>query len=241
MKRQKIRKTIILVSFFLFPITIFYFSPVTIVVGARLGIINGSFITFTLLLLTSLFLGRAFCGWVCPGGGIQEACFIANDRKSKGGRYNWIKYFIWVPWISIIVFFAIKAHGYHTIDPFLQTTHGISVAHPVDYVPFYIIVGLITILAFTTGKRGFCHYACWVAPFMVTGTKIRTFFKWPALRLTSDKEKCTSCKKCSTICNMSLDVMNMVQRGSMEDSECILCGICVEVCPKSVIKYVIKG
>jgi len=36
---------------------------------------------------------------------------------------------------------------------------------------------------------------------------------------------------------MSLDVNGMVQGGDMEDSECILCGSCVDVCPEDVIHY----
>ena len=36
---------------------------------------------------------------------------------------------------------------------------------------------------------------------------------------------------------MSLDVNGMVQKRAMESSECILCGTCVDVCPKDVIHY----
>jgi polyferredoxin len=61
-RRQKIRKAIILISFLLFPITINYFSPYIIIDGAAQGIITGSFITFGLLFIVSLFFGRAFCG-----------------------------------------------------------------------------------------------------------------------------------------------------------------------------------
>jgi len=80
--RQKIRKALLLVSFLLFPVTINYFSPYIIMDGASQGIIAGSFITFTLLFFVSLFFGRAFCGWVCPGAGIQEWCFAVNDKKA---------------------------------------------------------------------------------------------------------------------------------------------------------------
>ena len=40
---------------------------------------------------------------------------------------------------------------------------------------------------------------------------------------------------------MSLDVNGMVHAGTMENDECILCGECVDVCPKDVIRYTFSG
>jgi ferredoxin-type protein NapH len=76
-----------------------------------------------------------------------------------------------------------------------------------------------------------------MAPFMVIGTKISNLIRLPALRLKADKDKCVKCKTCTKNCPMSLEVMEMVQRGSMKNSECILCGTCADVCPKDVIRY----
>ena len=36
---------------------------------------------------------------------------------------------------------------------------------------------------------------------------------------------------------MSLEVHEFVKRGDMEDSNCILCGECIEECPRNVIHY----
>jgi ferredoxin len=36
---------------------------------------------------------------------------------------------------------------------------------------------------------------------------------------------------------MSLDVNGMVARADMEDGECILCGTCVDGCPKGAIHF----
>jgi len=235
--RQKIRKAIILISFLLFPITIYYFSPVLIIEGAHEGVITGSLITFAVLFLASLFLGRAFCAWVCPGAGLQEWCFTVNDKKACGGKFNWIKYFIWVPWISLIVVMAILAGGFHTVNPLYQTDKGVSVSEPAAYIIYFFIVGLFVILSFTAGKRAFCHYVCWMAPFMVVGTKIKNFFKWPSLHLEAVSNKCKQCKTCDNNCPMSLEVSKMVESGSMENAECTLCGTCVDNCPKGVIKY----
>ena len=87
-RRQKIRKGLILISFLFFPITIYYLSPVLIVAGAAKGVVTGSFIVFGLMFLVALVLGRVFCGWVCPGAGLQEACFSVRDKEVKKG--NWI-------------------------------------------------------------------------------------------------------------------------------------------------------
>jgi len=237
MKRQNIRKALIFILFLLFPVVMFYLSPMLIIEGASQGIITGSFIAFSLMFIFSLVLGRGFCGWVCPGAGLQEACFRINNKRAKGGKYNWIKYLIWIPWIGIIAFMAIKGGGFRTIDPFFQIESGISIAEPANYIVYYFIIGLITTLSLTVGRRAFCHYGCWMAPFMVIGTKIRHIFRWPGLQLKVNKDRCKNCKTCTKNCPMSLEVNYMVQKGSMRNSECILCGTCVDGCPEKVIKY----
>jgi len=93
-KRQRTRKALLLISLVLFPITIFYFSPYLIIESASQGIINASFVMFVSQFLLSLFLGRLFCGWACPSGGLQECCFAVNDNRARGGKFDWIKYFI---------------------------------------------------------------------------------------------------------------------------------------------------
>jgi ferredoxin-type protein NapH len=82
-----------------------------------------------------------------------------------------------------------------------------------------------------------CHYLCWMALFMIIGRRIRNFFRWPALRLKVDEEKCVDRKLCTKNCPMSLDVMGMVHRRNMGNSECVLCGTCVDLCPKDVLRY----
>jgi polyferredoxin len=62
-KRQRLRKFLALVSFLLFPVTIYYLSPVLPLQGAAEGVLVGSLILFGLLFLASLVAGRAFCGW----------------------------------------------------------------------------------------------------------------------------------------------------------------------------------
>ena len=76
-----------------------------------------------------------------------------------------------------------------------------------------------------------------MAPFMIIGTMIKNAGKWPSLHLTAEKSKCINCKKCTQNCPMSLDVNDMVQKGSMNNNECILCGTCIDNCLKNVIGF----
>jgi polyferredoxin len=221
----------------LFPITIYYFSPQLIMVGAVNGVITGSFIVFLAMLISSVFLGRLFCGYLCPAGGIQECAMLINDKNPKQGWKNKIKYVIWLVWIlGIVVCFIFRKHEI-TVNFFYQTTHGISIANIYDYTIYYGVVFLFFIPAIVFGKRIFCHYFCWMAPFMIIGTKLGNLLHLKRLRLHADKNACVSCHLCNKNCPMSLNVTEMVQKEAMDDNECILCGTCVDHCPKKAITY----
>lgn len=78
MRRQKIRKLILIVSLLLFPVTLYYFSPALIFGAAFSRIINGSFIIFMLMFLLSIPFGRLFCAYLCPVGGTWNAFCAAR-------------------------------------------------------------------------------------------------------------------------------------------------------------------
>lgn len=234
-RRQKTRKTILIISFLLFPATFFYFSPVLIIEGTTAGIITGSFLLFCLLFVSSLFIGRAFCGWVCPGSIIQDYIAEINTRKIKRG--NSIKWIIWVPWILAIVFTAFRNGGYNKIDPLYQTTFGFSINNVFALFVYSGVLMLIVLPAFLIGKRSFCRSICWMAPFMILGRKISNLLNLKALRLAARADLCTDCKFCTKNCPMDLPVNTMVLENNTEKSDCILCGKCVDICKTKAITY----
>ncbi|HSA99328.1 MAG TPA: 4Fe-4S binding protein [Anaerolineales bacterium] len=241
--RQRVRKALVLLTFLSFPITMNYLSPYVIIDGAANGILNGSLIMFALMFVSSLFFGRAWCGWVCPGGGMQEIVEPINNRPVDGRKLDWIKWLIWIPWITLIVLLAVRAGGYRTVNLLYHTQGGISVAGSPDrpiliaYIIYYCVIALFVGLAVFVGRRAGCHTICWMAPFMIIGRWIRNRFAWPSLRLKAEASACADCKKCTSNCPMSLDVNAMVQIGRMENAECILCGTCVDNCAKKAIRY----
>jgi len=234
--RQKLRKGIILFSFFLFPVIFYYLSPVVIIRATLEGIINGSFIIFLLMFISALILGRAYCGWVCPAAGCQEAIFLSRDKKITKGDF--IKWIIWIPWISAIVILAVLNGGYQTIDFFYDTNYGLSIGDVSSFIAYLIVLLLLIVLpAYIFGKRSFCHHICWMAPFMIIGRKIRNRFEWPSLRLRVESEKCNHCHTCTQNCPMSLPVERMVKTNKTENTECILCGTCIDGCEFNVISF----
>ncbi len=241
--RQRIRKALVILTFLTFPVTMNFLSPYVIIDGALSGVVNGSLIMFGLMFIASLFLGRAWCGWVCPGGGMQEIVEPVNLRRVNGHRFDWIKWLIWIPWISLIVFLVVQSGGYRTVDLLYHTQDGISVAGSPErpivfaYLIYYCVIGLFVGLAVIVGRRAGCHAICWMAPFMMIGRWFRNRFGWASLHLTADASACTHCKLCTKNCPMSLDVNTMVHAGQMEAAECILCGTCVDNCHKGVIQF----
>jgi polyferredoxin len=233
---QKIRRPIVICTAILFHLLLIFhllFSPVIIIAASFKGIINASFITYSLILLLSLFWGRAYCSWFCPGCGVQEILILFIKRKSKNSKALYIKYFIFVIWIiAIIAGFIIK--GVSKVDVSYGMTD-ITIERKI-----ILTIGSILIIVPITaifGQFASCKYICWQAPFMILGTKIRDYFQLPGLRLKADAELCTSCKICNKKCPMALDVMENVKNNKMKDTECILCGNCIDNCKQKVIKY----
>lgn len=241
--RQRIRKGLVIFAFLTFPVTMNFLSPYVIIDGAMNGIINGSLIIFGLLFLSSLFVGRAWCSWVCPGAGMAEIVEPVNKRSVNRRNLDWIKWLIWVPWISLIVLLIFQSGGYHTVNMLHLTENGISVTGSAErpiafaYLIYYIVIGFFIGLAVVVGRRAGCHAICWMAPFMIIGRRIRNRFGWASLRLVADASTCTDCKVCTRLCPMSLDVNKMVSAKAMEHSECILCGTCVDHCAKNAIRF----
>jgi polyferredoxin len=194
---------------------------------------NASFFAFVLMFLLSLFFGRAYCSWFCPGCGIQEILSLFIKKKSKNSKALYIKYFIFTIWIGAIITGYIL-NGINKVD----LSYGMS---DVNFERKIILTigALILVVPLTVifGKFASCKYICWQVPFMVIGTKIRDYFHLKGLRLKSENIKCNSCKVCTTKCPMNIDVMENVKNGQMANSECILCGNCIEHCKQKVIWF----
>lgn len=212
-------------------------SPDLLLFGASEKVVAGDILFFGLLFILSFIIGRLFCGWLCPAGALQDYCFDINKKPAQN-RFNWIKMFLFIPWIIFFVFLVIYAGGFKQVDFFYKRAFGISIIGATEWTMYFMTVAIVFIMAILTGKRGFCHYICWVSPFMIIGANIRDILKIPSLRLISKPGLCNSCGLCSRVCPMSLPLVEMIKNGGIDHSECTLCATCVDSCPKDAIKFV---
>ena len=237
--RQRIRQAILWISLVVFPATLYYFSPYIVVDAALAAKISASALVFVALTISSLLLGRVWCGWLCPAGALQDLAIKVNERRIPN-RYNFVKWFIWIPWVGLIIYSLASAQSSITIEPFYKLETGISFLQPNWYIIYFSIVALFLGLAIVLGRRAACHTICWMAPFMIVGKKSAQKLRVLQLGLVADAKKCCQCETCSSQCPMSLDVHKMVKRQQMEHAECILCGTCVDNCSRGVLKFHIK-
>jgi Polyferredoxin len=233
--RQKIRKGLLAFTALFFPLLFLFMSPAIIIFGATKGILNGSAIVFGFLLITSVLGSRLFCGWLCPGGAIQDQVAGANDKPWNSKWKNASKYIIWVLWFSSVVVLWIL-HAPLKADFFYFTEVDISII-----ISYFMVALIIFLFTLFTGRRGMCHSFCWMAPFMVIGEKLADLLHIPRFRLKADAGSCISCGQCVKKCPMSLNVSEMVKSGNMDSSECISCLQCVDICPKKAISCGIRS
>ncbi|MBP5465417.1 MAG: 4Fe-4S binding protein [Treponema sp.] len=240
MTLPQFRPFTLMLSLLAFQVTSWYFSPYLIIMASMQHIINGSFIVFALMFLLGMFFGRLWCGYCCPSGGMSECFAQFSPKEPKQGWRNYIKYGIWLVWLSGVIICHVFVKGDYSIHPFFMTDHGISISNIYCYIIYYGIVLLFLIPALLHGKRATCHYLCWMAPFMVTGAQLGRLLHLPQLHMKAKKESCAGCGKCRTVCPMSLDVPALVKNGGNWSTECILCGECAAACKKDVLSYAMK-
>lgn len=235
MTRQQIRKTLLAVGLLLFQIKLLhlFMSPVLPVIGASRGIVPASLLVYGLLFVISVFLGRAFCGWLCPGAAVQEVSSLVFRRHAQGGWRNRIKLVICGAWITAVLAAAVHAGGLHKIDVLFGTEGWRPGRELLLRFGAYV---LIVPMSAALGRWASCHYLCWIAPFLIVGTRIGDWTGWRRLRLQPEPGACGECGVCTEHCPMSLDVGAMVRIGSMRNDECILCGNCVDHCPTGAIR-----
>jgi ferredoxin-type protein NapH len=236
-RRQKIRHLIIFLSLLAFPVTMNFLSPYLIMQASFEGVLAGSGVVFILLLLQALFLGRLFCGWLCPAGGLNETLGTVNNRRVTGKGIRKIKYAIWIIWIGALAAGFISSGGPQRINMLYMTESGVSIDEPLKFITYFSVILIFLLISILVGRRASCHAICWMAPFMIIGLKLSDLLRLPRLHIESSPKDCTRCERCIQRCPMSIPVMEKLGQPLALHEDCCLCGECVDVCPKNCLRY----
>jgi ferredoxin-type protein NapH len=234
---QKVRLAILTISTALFPFTFYYLSPAIPLQGSAEGIITGSLMVFLALLLISGFLGRSFCSWLCPAGGLQDQIAGSRSARVPVRRIAWIKYAVWGLWLAGLLYFFREAGGVRGIRFAYATEMGLSATSVPALIVYGIVVMTFISLGLLFGRRTGCHTICWISPFMIIGRRMALAARIPTLHLRTAPDSCVACHRCTTVCPMSLDVEDLVAGGEITDDNCILCGKCVNTCHRETIRW----
>ncbi len=202
-------------------------------------------ITLAPYLLTVLVFGRAFCGWVCPYGGLPEASVTGRKERWKmrmfttqvttesGFRYaglkQWVidsKYGLLLAVILLSIFFAFPLVS--VFVPALWLKHMIFLERDIFWLIIAILVTFSIFLPFMTKRRWWCI----ICP---AGAVTSLFNKISLFRIKIDQKKCVKCMDCVQECRMYAMTPEHVEHGECTSINCVRCGRCIEVCSEDAV------
>jgi len=188
--------------------------PIAAVQNVILKASTGYLLLFLVPTVAALFVGRLFCGYVCPFGALQELLHVKRLRRAIPAR--WMRVLRFVPY-AILVYLVgrVLVTGVLTwsgTTPFkafftvggTPLTLGISAAF-----------ALLSVFVF----RPFCRLFCPLGAWLSLVSRVNPF----RIRVGSS---CVSCGQCDDACSSCA-----VESGTVDAADCLLCGECLRACP----------
>ena len=203
----------------------------------EMGYVNAGFVLFLILILTTMVLGRFFCGWACHVVAYQDLCQWILKKAGVRPRPIRSRLLVLVPfgaafymflWPQVLRLFEGRSFplltAHFTTTSFWETFPGPAVAVVTLLVDGFLIVYLL-------GGKAFCTYGCpYGAVFGVTDRL--------ALGKIRVNDDCEQCGHCTATCTSNVRVHEEVAKYKMVvDTGCMKCMDCVNVCPKSALSF----
>ncbi|MEM7305498.1 MAG: tetratricopeptide repeat protein [Planctomycetota bacterium] len=213
------------------------------------GFVNAGFVLLALAVVSTLLLGRFFCGWACHVVALQDLCAWMLGKVGLRPRPIRSRLLVWVPvlaavdiyllpmlarWVQISFFPpairfpespAFPGFSEHlTTNALWETFPGPWMALLTFFVDGFLIVYLL-------GAKGFCTYGC---PYGALFGAVDRVAKG-RIRVT---DACEGCGHCTATCTSNVDVRREVAQYAMVvDAGCMKCLDCVSVCPKDALYF----
>ena len=192
-----------------------------------------NFAVFLGVLGVSLLAGRAFCGWMCPIGTLQDFLtkisgrLFGNKKIQLAGKQIRLPYKIsprndaWLRSLKYLILAVILLASTFAIYPPLREICPARAIFSFQLTtPLLWSVLIIFVITSMVNKRFWCKYLC------PLGAVLAPFNKISPLRLVLNQDSCTNCRRCDAACPMDIpDLTN-----NLRSAECIECLECQETC-----------
>ncbi|MGB0716191.1 MAG: 4Fe-4S binding protein [Phycisphaerae bacterium] len=200
------------------------------------GVINAGLIFLCVLLLSTLLLGRFFCGWACHVVAYQDlarwimlrAGIVPKPIKMRLAFLFPLFAAYWLygkPIVNHWLAGTTPDISWHlTTEDFWRTFPG-----PIMTTATFAVCGFV--IVYVMGAKGFCTYGC---PYgFLFGIADRAS---PAkIRVNDD---CTGTSVCTSSCSSNVDVATEVRLyGKVVDPGCMKCLDCVTSCPNDALSF----
>ena len=178
------------------------------------------------LLLSVLLFGRAFCGWACPGGLVNQLIGKLSILKLRTRNLFTHVAPIWfVVSMVVVLDFWIVHHNPRLMIPIRIGEFWKSISLSFEHASFSWLLRTFIVLGLAAGgfiiANLWCRFVCPTGGLLEVAKRISLFrfYKTSA---------CNDCNKCLKICEM----------GSRPDEfNCTNCGDCLKSCPVNAIKF----
>jgi len=194
------------------------------------------------LVSVGVVFGRFICGYVCPMGLVQDLIYkIKSPKKRVRFQYlRYLKYFvllIFVILLPLLVLHELSGVGEPWFCKYICPSGTIFGAIPLlaangflrdlagNLLIFKLSVSALMLITAVFIYRPFCRLLC------PLGAIYALFNRIAIIKMRCDKEKCTSCKKCSEACQIMLEPSKQPN-----SPECIRCGSCKAACEVKALR-----
>ncbi|MDD5188251.1 MAG: 4Fe-4S binding protein [Methanoregula sp.] len=232
--------------------TFCYRMPVAAIFGGGLPTILGSVagIFVVGVVGTSFFLGPAFCGWLCPVGGISEGVSRAvplpdrfrlrlkDPAVTRGLRYGFFAGFVTV---AVLIGYKLATIGSLTCKfctPGVLQNIASGLTGDITAITYWHTGSILTLFSwlliggvFMSGGRGMCLFFC---PLGALSSITHTVGKKLGMyRVSFNKDKCADCKQCKVSC----PTWAIGQDRAPDSALCNTCRECTTACPMGSYEY----
>jgi tetratricopeptide (TPR) repeat protein len=200
-------------------------------------LVNAGAVFFGLTILSTLVLGRWFCGWACHLVALQDLCLWLLKRVGIRPRPLRSRLLAWVPALAALYMFAYPLayrlwQGLEIGPPRVALTKEDFWA---TFPPWPVALATFAVCGFASvyvlGAKGFCTYGC---PYGAIFGFVERFAPG-RIRVT---DACEGCGHCTATCTSNVIVHEEVRRfGMVVDAGCMKCLDCVSVCPKEALYF----